>query len=118
MGSLTALNRFISRLAERALPFFKLIRGSGPFTWTEEAEQDFQEMKHYLTSLPVLVALDLGETLFLYLAAMTEVISIVLVAERSKQLLQGAPVVPPVGSGGPASTNVTTGPASGGPAGS
>jgi hypothetical protein len=50
MGSLTALNRFISRLAERALPFFKLIRGSGPFTWTEEAEQDFQEMKQYLTS--------------------------------------------------------------------
>jgi hypothetical protein len=44
-GSLAALSRFISRLAERALPFFKLMRGSGPFTWTEEAEQAFQEMK-------------------------------------------------------------------------
>jgi hypothetical protein len=55
-GSLAALSRFISRLAERALPFFKLMRGSGPFTWTEEAEQAFQEMKQYLTSLPVLVA--------------------------------------------------------------
>jgi hypothetical protein len=41
MGSLAALSHFISRLAERALPFFKLMRGSGPFTWTEEAEQAF-----------------------------------------------------------------------------
>jgi ribonuclease HI len=45
MGSLAALSRFISRLAERALPFFKLLRKSGPFSWTEEAEQAFQELK-------------------------------------------------------------------------
>jgi hypothetical protein len=51
-------------------------------------------MKRYLTSQPVLVAPDPGETLFLYLAAMTEVISMVLVAERSEQLLQEAPAVP------------------------
>jgi hypothetical protein len=44
-GSLAALSRFISRLAERALPFFRLMRGPGPFVWTEEAEQAFQEMK-------------------------------------------------------------------------
>jgi hypothetical protein len=37
-GSLAALSHFILRLAERALPFFKLMRGSGPFAWTEEAE--------------------------------------------------------------------------------
>jgi hypothetical protein len=116
-ASLAAVSRFISRLAERALPFFKLMRGSGPFTWTEEVEQDFQEMKQYLTSLPILVAPDPGETLFLYLAATTEVISMVLVAERSEQLPQGTPMVPPVGEGGPASTSVTTGPASEGPAG-
>jgi hypothetical protein len=36
--SLAALSRFISRLAERALPFFRLLRKSGPFSWTEEAE--------------------------------------------------------------------------------
>ena len=41
MGSLAALSRFISRLAERALPFFKLLRKFGPFSWTEEAEQAF-----------------------------------------------------------------------------
>jgi hypothetical protein len=99
--SLAALSRFISRLAERALPFFNLMRGSGPFIWTEEAEQAFQEMKQYLTSLPVLVAPEPGDTLFLYLAATSEVISMVLVAERSEQLMQGPPKVPPVESGGP-----------------
>jgi hypothetical protein len=51
-------------------------------------------MKRYLTSLPVLVTLEPGETLFLYLAATTEVISMVLVVERSEQLMQGAPEVP------------------------
>jgi hypothetical protein len=115
--SLAALSRFISRLAERALPFFKLMRGSGPFAWTEEAERAFQEMKQYLISLPVLVAPDPGETLFLYLAATAEVISMVLVTERSEHLPQRAPVDHPAGEGGPASTSLTTGPASEGPAG-
>jgi hypothetical protein len=44
-GSLAALSRFISRLVERALPFFKLLRKFGPFSWTEETEQAFQELK-------------------------------------------------------------------------
>jgi hypothetical protein len=94
------------------------MRGSGPFTWTEEAERAFQEMKQYLTSLPVLVAPDLGETLFLYLAATAEVISMVLVTERSEHLPQGAPVDPSVGEGGPAFASLTTGPASEAPVGS
>jgi len=63
-GSLAALNRFISRLAERALPFFELLRRSGPFSWTEEAEQAFQELKQLLTSLPVLEPIEPGEILF------------------------------------------------------
>jgi hypothetical protein len=114
-GSLAALSRFISRLAERVLPFFKLMKGSGPFTWTEEAERAFREMKQYLISLPVLVAPDPGETLFLYLAATVEVISMVLVTEKFEHLPQGAPVEPPAGEGGPASTSLTTGPTSEGP---
>jgi hypothetical protein len=74
-------------------------------------------MKQYLTSLPVLIAPNPGETLFLYLAATAEVISMVLVMERSEHLLQGAPVEPPAGEGGLASTSLTTGPASEGSAG-
>jgi ribonuclease HI len=75
-------------------------------------------MKQYLTSLPVLVAPDPGETLFLYLAATAEVINMVLVTERSEHLPQGPPANPPAGEGGPASTPSTIGPTSEGPAGS
>jgi hypothetical protein len=84
-GSLAALSRFISRLAERALPFFKLLRKSGPFVWTEEAEQAFQEMKQHLASLPILVALEPGEPQYLYITTAAEAISMVLVAERAAQ---------------------------------
>ena len=35
---------------QRVLPFFKLLRKFGPFSWTEEAEQAFQELKQHLTS--------------------------------------------------------------------
>ena len=104
-------------MAERALPFFKLLRRSGPFTWTEEDEQAFQELKQHLTSLPVLEASDLGETLFLYLAASAEVVSMVLVAERTEQTRQGDTRVSPAkdgepdhGHGGPATTPLSEGP--------
>jgi hypothetical protein len=64
-GSLAALNRFISRLTERALPFFKLLRKFGPFSWTEEAERAFQELNQHLVSLLVLVAPGPMESLYL-----------------------------------------------------
>jgi ribonuclease HI len=84
-GSLAALSRFISRLAERALPFFKLLQKSGPFSWTEEAEQAFQELKQHLVSLPILVAPEPGEPLYLYIAAAAKAVSMVLVVERTTQ---------------------------------
>jgi hypothetical protein len=40
-GCLAALTQFISRLAEWALPFFKLLQKSRPFIWTEDAEEVF-----------------------------------------------------------------------------
>jgi hypothetical protein len=89
-GSLAALSRFISRLAERALPFFTLLRKSGPFAWTKEAEQAFQELKQHLTSLLILVAPEPGEPLYLYIAAAAEAVSMVLVAERATPEGQGS----------------------------
>jgi hypothetical protein len=40
-GSLTALNRFISWLGKKGLPFFKLLKKIGKFEWTEEAKKAF-----------------------------------------------------------------------------
>jgi hypothetical protein len=88
-GSLATLSRFISWLAERALPFFKLLRKSGPFSWTEEVEQAFQELKQHLVSLPILVAPERGVSLYLYIAAAAEAMSMVLVVERTAKDPQG-----------------------------
>ena len=76
-GCLAALSHFISKLAQRALPFFKLLRKTGPFIWTPEAEQAFQELKRYLTSTPVLVALEPSKPLLLYISTTKEVVSVV-----------------------------------------
>jgi hypothetical protein len=84
-GSLAALSRFISRLAERVLPFFKLLRKSGPFSWTEEAERAFQELKQHLVSLPILVAPEPREPLYLYIVAAAEAVSMMLVVKRAAQ---------------------------------
>nr|CAH67541.1 H0425E08.9 [Oryza sativa]CAH67733.1 H0522A01.4 [Oryza sativa] len=72
-GCMAALSRFISRLGEKALPLFKLLKRSGPFTWTEEAERAFTQLKAYLSSPPVLVAPEPDEPLLLYLAATPQV---------------------------------------------
>jgi hypothetical protein len=93
-GSLAALSRFISRLTKRALPFFKLLWKSGPFSWTEEAERAFQELKQHLVSLPILVAPKPGESLYLYIVAATEAVSMVLVVERTTQHPRGAKKFP------------------------
>jgi hypothetical protein len=81
-GCLAALSRIISRLVERALPFFKLLQKFKPFVWTDDAEEAFQELKRYITSPPVMVAPEPGEPLLLYIMATSEAVSMVLVTER------------------------------------
>ena len=51
-GCMAALNHFISRLGEKGLPFFKLIKKTDKFEWTEEPKRSFQEaqgISHILT---------------------------------------------------------------------
>nr|CAH67296.1 OSIGBa0103O01.14 [Oryza sativa]CAH67380.1 OSIGBa0159F11.4 [Oryza sativa] len=83
-GCMAALSRFISRLGEKALPLFKLLKRSRPFTWTEEAENALTQLKAYLSSPPVLVAPEPDEPLLLYLAATPQVVSAALIVERDE----------------------------------
>jgi hypothetical protein len=80
-GCMAALNRFISQLGERGLPFLKLLKRQDKFQWTEEAEQALQDLKHHLQSPLVLTAPLLGEDLLLYIAATTHVVSSAIVVE-------------------------------------
>jgi hypothetical protein len=36
---MAALGRFINKLGEKGLPFFKLLKKSKKFEWTDEADQ-------------------------------------------------------------------------------
>ena len=83
------LGRFISKLGERALPFFKLMKKKGPFEWTSEADRAFQDLKKYLTSPPVMVAPWPLEPLVLYLAATPYTASAALVAVREERKYKG-----------------------------
>src|SRR5437773_2444255 len=45
MGSMAALSRFVSRLGERAMPFYKLLKKQDKFQWTPEAQQALDKFK-------------------------------------------------------------------------
>jgi hypothetical protein len=84
-GCMAALNRFISRLGERGLPFFKLLKHQDKFQWMEEAKRALQDLKHHLQSPPVLTAPLPGEDLLLYIAATTHVVNSAIVVERDEE---------------------------------
>ena len=68
-GRVAALSRFISKLGERALPFYQLLKKFDKFEWTPEAREAFLKLKHMLSTKPVLVAPHEREPLYLYIAA-------------------------------------------------
>jgi hypothetical protein len=83
-GCMAALNRFISKLGERGLPFFKLLKHQEKFVWTPEADQALARLKEFLSKPPVLTAPRKGEQLLLYLAATTHVVSAAVIVKRQE----------------------------------
>ena len=82
---MAALNRFISRLSEKGLPFFKLLKKTDQFEWTEEANEAFKRLKAYLTSSLVLTPPKKNEYMVLYIAATSTMISTAIVVEREEE---------------------------------
>ncbi|GJW96646.1 reverse transcriptase domain-containing protein [Tanacetum coccineum] len=84
-GKLASLNRFLSKSAEKSLPFFKTLKKctkKSDFQWTQEAEAAFKQMKKLIAELPMLTAPKENEELIIYLAAAKEAINAVLMTER------------------------------------
>ncbi|KAL0449498.1 UNVERIFIED_CONTAM: hypothetical protein Slati_1506200 [Sesamum latifolium] len=81
-GRITAHSRFISKTAEKNLPFFKVLRKARTFEWDAPCQQAFEELKDYLAGLPLLVKPSPGDTLYLYLSATSQAISSVLICEE------------------------------------
>jgi hypothetical protein len=55
------------------------------FSWTLEAEEALTKLKATLYNSPILVPPAIGEPLLLYVAATTQVVTVVLVVERVEE---------------------------------
>jgi hypothetical protein len=81
-GMMAALSRFISKLGERGIPFYKLLRKADRFQWDDQAAAAFTQLKQYLKSLPTLVPPWPKDILLLYVVAIDAVVSTVISVER------------------------------------
>jgi hypothetical protein len=74
-GCLAALSRFISRLDEKGLPLYRLLKKHERLSWTVEAQEALDKLKATLANAPILTPPQDGEPLYLYVAATTQVVS-------------------------------------------
>jgi hypothetical protein len=84
-GRLAALNRFISKSAERSLPFLKTLCGAKDFAWGPEQAAAFESLKQHLSDLATLASPDPSLPLLLYIAASPCAVSAALIQEQDKE---------------------------------
>jgi hypothetical protein len=93
VGRLASLNRFISRSAERNLPFFEILKSTEVFQWGPAQQKAFEELKQYLIDLTTLTPPSSGAPLLLYVAASHSIVSAALIHEKlDGQIKKQAPV--------------------------
>jgi hypothetical protein len=90
-GCMAALSMFISRLGEKGMPFYKLLKKVDKFQWTTEAQEAQETLKKFLTTPPVLkpprraMPNQPAKDLLLYISCTTHVVSTTLVVERVEE---------------------------------
>ncbi|XP_077232485.1 uncharacterized protein LOC143869813 [Tasmannia lanceolata] len=84
-GMVAALGRFVSKSAQRCLPFFNAVKGIKTAPWTRECQVAFEELKQYLSSPSLLTKPELGEELLLYLSVSPMALAAVLIREEHNQ---------------------------------
>jgi hypothetical protein len=85
LGCLAALSRFISRLSEKGLPLYRLLKKHERFSWTAEAQEALDKLKATLARAPILTPPQDGEPMHLYVAATTQVVSAVIMVECTEE---------------------------------
>jgi hypothetical protein len=85
MGCLTSLSRFISRLGEKGLPLYRLLKKYEHFSWTPEAKEVLNELKALLSNAPILMPPSEKEPLLLYIATTNQVVNAAIVVERQEE---------------------------------
>ena len=68
-----------------ASPLYQLRKKMTPFEWNDQADEAFRDLKHMLSTAPVLVMQSEKEPLLLYIAATSRSVSTVVVVERPEK---------------------------------
>jgi hypothetical protein len=84
-GRLAALNRFISKSAERSLPFLKTLPDAKDFAWGPEQAAAFASLKQHLSELAILTNPNPSLPMLLYVAASPHAVSAALVQEQARE---------------------------------
>jgi hypothetical protein len=83
-GRIAALSRFVAKATDKCQPFFKAIKKTDGFEWTDECEKAFQEMKAYFGTPPFLSKPKEGEMLYVYFTVSERAMSAVLICDEDK----------------------------------
>jgi hypothetical protein len=78
---MVVLSRFISKLGECSMPFYKLLQKVDGFQWDNRVVATFIELKQYLKSLSTLVPPKHDDVLLLYVTAIDTVVSTIIAVE-------------------------------------
>jgi hypothetical protein len=84
-GCLASLSRFVSRLGEKAMPLYQLMKKIDYFVWSQRADEAFNDLKLALSTALILVAPAPREPMLLYIAATPRVVSVVIIVERTEE---------------------------------
>jgi hypothetical protein len=82
---LASVCRIVSRLGEKAMPLYQLMKKTDHFIWSQHADDAFNSLKRALSTAPIFVAPAPREPLLLYITATPRVVCIVIVVERAEE---------------------------------
>jgi hypothetical protein len=88
---MVVLSLFISRLGERGMPFYKLLKKVDKLQWSTESQEAMEVLKKFLTTPLVLkpsrraTSDQPAEDLLLYISCTTHVVSTALVVEQAEE---------------------------------
>ena len=80
-GMIVALNRFISKSANKCRSFYLLINKWKRFEWSEDYVMAFQQLKEYLSWPPIVSSPEADEVLYAYITMASHAVSLVLIRD-------------------------------------
>ncbi|XP_056691635.1 uncharacterized protein [Spinacia oleracea] len=83
-GKMAALTRFVSKSADKSIPFFNTLKQNGKFQWGEIEGRAFEKIKDHLRTLPTIARTEEGDKLQLYVSASPQTVAAVLIIEKDK----------------------------------